>query len=356
MIYLNARFTGQGMTGVQRVAYELGRRVLERRPDMRALAPVGPLSEYALPAQVIPSPLPAAGGHFWEQVILRGKVGSDDLLVNLCSTAPVGVKRQIVMMHDVNYQLGPKGYSRKFRYWYTALQGQLVKRATICTVSHWSAKEIAKTFDIPVDSITVIPNAAGHLDDVEADLATCARYGIDARPYVLCVGSANPNKNFDTALAAYAGLENPPFDLVIVGGTNPKIFQAEMSMVSNPNVHRLPRISDAELKAVFQGASAFVMPSFLEGFGIPAIEAMHLGVPVIAARASALPEVCADAALYFDPQDASELAQAMNALTSDASLHADLVARGYRNVARYDWDSSADQLDQLIERAYGKVQ
>ncbi|MEZ5682134.1 MAG: glycosyltransferase family 1 protein [Erythrobacter sp.] len=350
MIYLNARFTGQSMTGVQRVGYELGRRLVARRPDVTAIAPVEPLPDYSMPVEVVPSAFPAAGGHFWEQVTVRRKLGDGDLLVGLGGTGPLAVERQIVMIHDVNYLLGPDGYSRKFRYWYTALEEHLARRATICTVSHWSATEISKAFGIALDSITVIPNAADHLDDVSADACAIGRYGLDRKPYVLCVGSANPNKNFATALAAYASLDDPSFDLVIVGGSNPKIFQDEEGMALHPRVHRLPRVTDSELKAIFEKAQAFVMPSLLEGFGIPAIEAMKVNTPVIAAKAAALPEVCGDAALYFEPLDASSLAKAMTEVVSNHDLTTSLRENGGRCVARYSWDRSVDILERLIDK------
>ena len=351
MIYLNARFTGQGMTGVQRVAYELGRRLLATRDNIKAVAPVEPSPDYELPVEIAPSAVPQARGHFWEQFTLPRMIGKSDLLVGLGATGPVSIGRQIVMIHDVNYLLGADGYSWKFRKWYRFLHRYLTARATICTVSDWSAKEIAKTYLIPVEQITVVHNAADHLDDVTSKPGTLAHFGIDARPYALCVGSSNPNKNFQTALAAYRSLEDPDFDLVIVGAGNARIFRDETGgQGAHPSIHRLPRMDDSELKAVFQGASVFLMPSILEGFGLPALEAMKLGVPVVSSNAASLPEVCGDAALYCDPLDVSGMASALERVMDDHSLAEELSAKGRSRAASFSWDASATKLNALIDR------
>lgn len=345
MIYLNARFTGQLMTGVQRAAHELGRRLIAMRSDVEALVPEMPRAEYDLPVTV------AAGlhGHLWEQVTLPRRVGRTDLLLGLGGTGPVALSRQIVMIHDVNYLLGPEGYSRQFRIAYRTIQTLLARKATLCTVSHWSAREIGRAFGIDPDAITVIPNAADHVLSIEPDTAARQTLGIAERPFVLCVGSANPNKNFATALAAYAALDDPHFDLVIVGGGDTRIF-AGSALASHPRVHRLPRISDGALRTLIEEAEAFLMPSLLEGFGIPAIEAMILGTPVIAAKAAALPEVCGDAAMLVDPLDARAMGGAMEQVCGNAALRAKLATKGRKRAAGFSWDSSARKLSALIDR------
>lgn len=336
------------MTGVQRAAYELGRRLVAMRGDVVAVAPREPRAGYPLPVAVRGG-RPQMTGHAWEQVALPRIVGRDNLLVGLGGTGPVALRRQIVMIHDVNYRLGPEGYARRFRLGYRALHALLAHRATICTVSHWSAREIARAYGLDPAAIAVIPNAADHIREVAPDRDAPARHGIAARPYVLCVGSANPNKNFAAALAAYAALGNPAFDLVIAGGGDPRIF-AGHALADHPRVHRLPRLSDPELRAVIEGAGAFLMPSLLEGFGIPAIEAMALGVPVIAADAAALPEVCGDAALLVNPRDPGAIARAMQAVMAGADLRATLVAKGHARAATYAWDRSAALLSALIDQ------
>ena len=349
MITLNARFSTQNQTGVQRVAYELGRRLLARRSDVVAVSPSAPLAEYEIPVSVASSVAPTLGGHFWEQTTLRRLASNGDALINLGGTGPIGMTRQIVMIYDVNYLLGPEGFSWKFRTFYSHLQRHLAHRAKICTISQWSAETIGKAFDVPPESMAIVPLAADHLDQVTADAGTLQRYGIENRPYFLCVGSANPNKNFATALAAYRLLENPKFDLVIVGGNNPAIFQNEKAMEKSPNVHRLPHVSDGELKELLRRSRGLLVPSLLEGFGIPAIEAMHLGTPAIVSRAAAIPEVCGDAALYFDPLDAPALARTMGEVFDKPELAQRMRERGLKHVRKYSWDKSADVFEGIIE-------
>ena len=350
MIYLNARFSNQDLTGVQRVAYELGRRLLSRRSDMVAIAPTAPKPEYDIPVEVSPPVSTKLGGHFWEQTNLRSLAAKGNLLINLGGTGPVAVKRQIVMIYDVNYILGPDGYSQKFRMLYRNLQRHLAHRAEICTISDWSAQTIGAAFDVPAAKLKVIPLAADHLDSISADSETLKRYHLDQRPYFLCVGSANPNKNFATALAAYNLIDKPEFDLVIVGGGNAAIFQQKSESIANPNVHRLPRVTDAELKELMTRATGYLMPSLLEGYGLPAIEAMHLGTPAIVSRAAALPEVCGDAALYFDPMDAAALANTMCEINTNPALAGEMRERGLRHTKKFCWDQSADALERVIEQ------
>ncbi|WP_066551992.1 glycosyltransferase family 4 protein [Croceicoccus bisphenolivorans] len=348
MIILNARFTGQPMTGVQRAAYELGRRLLAMRSDIAAVAPDEPAATYDIPVRV-----PSDGrlrGHAWEQLALPRLAGRDDWLLGLGGTGPVAFSRQIVMIHDVNYLIGADGYSRKFRWTYRAIHTLLARRAKICTVSHWSAREIAKAYDLDPASIAVIPNAADHILSVMPDRQAPASLGITERPYVLCVGSANPNKNFGTALAAYSAIPDPSFDLVIVGGSDARIFADGGAAKAHPRIHRLPRISDEALRAVIEQAAVILMPSLLEGFGIPAIEAMALGTPVIAADASALPEVCGDAAILVDPHDPAAMTAAMTRVMDDPALRTGLIASGHAQAARYSWDRSADKLSALIDQ------
>lgn len=352
MIHLNARFTGQPLTGVQRAAYELGRRLVAMRGDVVAVAPRAPTADYTLPVTVRPG-MPPLTGHAWEQLVLSRIVRRGDLLVGLGGTGPVALRRQILMIHDVNYRLGPEGYSRRFRLGYRALHALLARRATICTVSHWSAREIAKAYGIDPGSIAVIPNAADHILGIAPDRGAPARLGISARPYVLCLGSANPNKNFAAALAAYAALGDPAFDLVIAGGGDGRIF-AGHALATHPRVHRLPRLTDPELRALIEGAGAFLMPSLLEGFGIPVIEAMALGAPVIAADAAALPEVCGDAALLVNPRDPGTIARAMQVVMSEADLRAAHSAKGRARAASFSWDRSAALLSALVDQVLSR--
>ncbi len=350
-IALNCRFTGQPMTGVQRASYELGRRLLRVRDDVSAIAPALPLPDYAHLPVTVRGTIGRFGGHYWEQTELRRVAAEHRVLLNLGGTGPVGPRNQVVMIHDVNYLLGPNGYTRAFRNGYAVLQRTLARTTAVCTVSEWSAQTIGKAFGVDPARFTVIPNAADHFRDISPDREAPSRYGIGRRPYVFCVGSANPNKNFASVIAAFEGMDDPEFDLVIAGGTDPRIFPAQRAAAHHPAIHRLPRISDPELRAILEGAALFVLPSFLEGFGIPAIEAMAAGVPVAAARAAALPEVCGDAALYFDPHDPGELAGVMRTMMSDPSLAADLTAKGRARESLYSWDRSVARLSNLLDAA-----
>tara|TARA_B100001179_G_scaffold172709_1_gene128131 strand:- start:7390 stop:8241 length:852 start_codon:yes stop_codon:yes gene_type:complete len=272
------------------------------------------------------------------------------LLVNLNNTGPLGLRRQILMIHDVNYLLGPDGYSRGFRTGYRIAQAIHARTAAICTVSQWSAGEIGKAFGIAPETIEVIPNGADHLLEMKSDPQAVDRFGLSERPFALCVGSANPNKNFPAVMKAYQGLDDPAFDLVIVGGSSANIFQAEGTFADCPGIRRLGRVSDEELRALMEAAAVFVMPSFLEGFGLPPIEAMTLNTPVVSSNASALPEVCGDAALYFDPRDIGAIGRAMVRVIEDQELADKLRHAGKARATLFSWDNAARKFTSFAGR------
>jgi glycosyltransferase involved in cell wall biosynthesis len=191
--------------------------------------------------------------------------------------------------------------------------------------------------------IGVVPNGADHLDAVAADDSLWQRHALGDRPYLLAVGSANPTKNHAAMQAAFDSLKLAnAARLVIAGGGDARVFAAG-APDSGPAL-RLGRVGDAQLKSLYQHAAGLVFPSIYEGFGLPALEAMACGCPVAAADAAALPEVCGDAALRFDPRSVESIAEAMRALLGDEALRARLRARGLVRAQAFRWDGAASAL------------
>jgi glycosyltransferase involved in cell wall biosynthesis len=348
-VLLNARFVTQSLTGVQRAAYELGRRLVAARAGVRAVAPAAPGPAYELPVERLQPFGVELRGHAWEQLALRRASTRAALTVGLGNTGPIYTSsRQLVMIHDVNYLDGPAAYSPRFRRAYRLLNGWHARHVRLCTVSQYSADRIAHHFGVRREAIRVIPNGADHILEIVPDPAILARAGLQSRPFFLTVGSANPNKNLAGAIEAFARLGRSDVDLVIVGGRADHIFAGGGGASSAPGVKHLGYVSDGELRSLYEAALGFVFPSFLEGFGVPAIEAMLLGCPVAASNASALPEVCGDAVLYFVPQDIDSIAAALQTLVEDGDLRADLVVRGRAHAAHYTWERSARALLDLV--------
>ena len=146
-----------------------------------------------------------------------------------------------------------------------------------------------------------------------------ARFGLDKRPFVLAVSSLNRHKNFDLVVAAMRLMGDVSFDVVVAGGTDPAVYGSSASPLP-AFVKYVGYVSDAELKGLFRHAACFVHPSRYEGFGLPPVEAMTLGCPVIAANLPAVREACGDAAVYVSPDDPAELVAMLVRIIGDSAF------------------------------------
>jgi glycosyltransferase involved in cell wall biosynthesis len=349
-IYINGRFLTQQLTGVQRFAHEVVRALDEMLQEcvfdrhawrFTVLAPQGALTH--LPLRHIE--LRQVGylqGHVWEQSELP-HYSRDGVLLNLCNTGPMFKPRQIVVIHDAAVFAAPQGYTRSFVGWYRLLLHTLVRsKVRIATVSEFSRAELARDLKVPAEQIVVITEGVDQVLRTAPDDGIFERAGIGARPFVLAVSSANPNKNFKAIAEAAAHLGEPDFDLVVAGNTNSRIFGQSAQLPKF--IRQLGYVSDAELVALYRRAACFVFPSKYEGFGLPPIEAMACGAPVIVARAASMPEVCGEGAIYFDPDRADELAVCIRRVMGDASLRASLTQYGRARVRSFSWHRCAARL------------
>lgn len=344
-VYVNGKFTAQRTTGVQRVAEQLVR-ALDARVAGRwvLLCPPGghpPALRRIEVRSVGPAGLPAT---LWEQVVLPW-AARDGVLLNLAGAGPALARRRVCMLHDAAVFDHPEAYTRRFVTWYRWLFRRVARQArALLTVSRFSRDRLALHLRVEASRFAILPNGADHLDAVEADGGVLDRLGLRGRRYVLAVGSDNPTKNHAALLTAFARLgDGHGLRLVMVGGGHSGVF-AGRPRVDPQGVVRAGEVDDAGLKALYANAVALVFPSLYEGFGLPPLEAMACGCPVAVARAAALPEVCGDAALYFDPNDVDAIATALRQLRSDAGLREQLRAAGTRRAAAYPWSASADAL------------
>jgi len=334
-LFVNAKFTLQATTGVQRVAAE----------TLRVL-------DEALPGRFLRL-RPAAGrpSHAWEQLVLPWQARQGWLL-NLAGAAPALGRRQLCLIHDAAVFDHPEAYTPAFRIWYRALFRHLARsEALLATVSAFSRRRLAACLGVPEARFHLLPNGADHLQRTAPDPGTLQRLGLTPGGYLLALGSANPTKNFGALTRAYARLAAAPaLPLVLVGGEHRRVF-AGGPPADAPGVLRTGSLGDAALKALYEGALAFVFPSLYEGFGLPPLEAMSCGCPVAAADAAALPEVCGDAALYFDPRSEASIAAALARLVGDASLRQRLRAAGRQRAAGYAWQAAGERLLGVLRQA-----
>lgn len=359
-VYVNGKFLAQRGTGVQRSArqwLDAVDELLARRDEDS-----GDLSWTVLhPPEATPPAWrrlatravgrPGLPLHAWEQWTLP-RAARDGVLVSLAGSAPWLARHQIATLHDAAVFDQPQAYTPAFRWWYRALFRHLARGpGLLMTVSDFSRRRLADHLGVAPERFDLLPNGADHLDTIEADARVIEELGLAGAPFLLTVASANPTKNLARLLAAFGRLADaqPTLQLVIAGGRNEHVF-AGAGPVAGARVHLAGSVDDARLKALYQHALATVVPSIYEGFGLPAVEAMHCGCPVLAARAAALPEVCGDAVLYADPHSVDSLAGAMARLATDHALRAQLRAAGPPQAARFDWLTAGALLLQRLER------
>jgi glycosyltransferase involved in cell wall biosynthesis len=159
------------------------------------------------------------------------------------------------------------------------------------------------------------------------------------------VGSLNPTKNLSSLINAYMTsslADQSP--LVIVGAINRDVFSIDSLDIDHPNVIWAGAITDSQLRALYENAAVFVFPSLYEGFGIPPLEAMICGCPVIASNAASIPEVCEDAAHYFDPHNSNEMIAAIKYVLQNDSYRLSLIEKGHRRAIAFSWENSAKSL------------
>jgi glycosyltransferase involved in cell wall biosynthesis len=360
-IFINARFLSQPITGVQRYAIELVKsidRMLENGDlDRKAisftlLTPHGSFNELGL-KNIQYKKIGFLSGHMWEQIELPVYTFGN-LLLNFCNTGPILKRQQVVTICDASVFAYPNGYSKSFRLWYQFLLPILGKVAgKIITISSFSKAELIRYCKIAPEKIIPILLGVESLSDSVTDTSFLATHGLNNAPYVLAVSSMNPNKNFTGLASAITLLGDVKFKVVIAGGANSKVFGGRSASLPN-FVTQVGYVSDDELKLLYKYAACFVYPSFYEGFGLPPLEAMAAGCPVIVSNAASLPEVCGDAALYCEPNNPSDIAEKIQRLMSDKSLRNELREKGFEHVKQFTWDKCAKETWAVIEKVLSK--
>ncbi len=355
---INARFLTQPLSGVQRYAQELLTALDQRLTHSEGLrARLGPVIALCPCGAAIRDPgwtsirlrsLPGGRGHLWEQGALW-KASRGHVLLSLGNSGPLLHRRHVLALHDGNLWRMPESYSRSYRRAHRLLRPLLARKAAaLITVSRYSALDLAQHLKVPADHFQLISNSAAHLQDVEPRPEILQRHGLCPDSYILSVGNQTPNKNLTRLIAAHARAGAGAPMLVLAGGE-----ARGLGTISCPGaqVKRLGRVSDGELKALYQGARAFVFPSLHEGFGIPPLEAMSLGVPVLAARRAALPEILGAAPIWFDPLSVDDITAALCRVVTLAPLdRARMVHAGQARAALFSWDIAAARLSRLLGR------
>ncbi len=351
-IVVNARFLTKPITGVQRFAIEISRRLPKYISDIVFVAPDNILQE-DIAREVDVKIVGRNKGHLWEQVDLPFYLmkNGTPLLINLESTAPAFYKNKITTLHDIGFKRYPESYSWSFRTYYNLLIPEILRTSRmVITVSNFSKEEIISVYKIPEDKIAVVYNA------VDGKFKPAKDVNLSKQRYILAVSSINKRKNFANLLKAFSELQRKDI-MLYVAGEEHKVFGKggiTQDLKFIPNVKFLGRVNDDMLIKLYSNAIFFVFPSIYEGFGIPPLEAQACGCPVLVSRASVLPETYGDSALYCDPLDINDIAKKMKLLLLDAELRKELIRKGYENVKRFSWEKSAKKMANIIEKELQK--
>jgi len=263
------------------------------------------------------------------------------LLINPANLAPLAFPRNLVHIFDAAALRQPEWYSSLYAGYQRRLLPQIARRAmAVVTGSEFAKGELVELLGVSAERVRVIPGGVDARFSPDAD-STRSRnaFGLNSA-YVLCVASRTARKNLAALEPAARLLAADGIELVVAGGSRPQFSEHGLAGA----VRSLGYVDDALLPGLYAGASAFVLPSLHEGFGLTALEAMASGVPVVLSTAGALPEVGGAAALYADPLDPLALAAQVFAAIGDEQLAGAGVARA----AQFGWERTAADLDQLV--------
>ena len=345
IIYINSRFLTQRITGVQRFAIEISKELRKMDIQVRFVAP-GNIIHNDIAKELGAVRIGTLGGHFWEQVSLPRylKRIRSPLLINLCNTAPLNYINKVVTLHDITFKLFPNNFSFLFRSYYNFLIPRILQSSKkVITVSNFSKREILKHYKIEENKVDVIYNAV-------SKEFTPSKKG-NYEKYILGVSSLSKHKNFDMLIKSFNKIKDKDLKLYIIGEKNRNlnnILTKEHKL--NSDVIFTGRVSDQELAELYSNAVCFVFPSLYEGFGIPPLEAMSCGCPIAVSNIASLPEVCRDAALYFDPLDMEDIAAKILKVVQNNDMKKTLIRKGFNQVKKYSWEKSANKLINVINK------
>jgi glycosyltransferase involved in cell wall biosynthesis len=317
--------------GVERFAREMAARLPELRPDRyRVLRP--------------PSAFAHRAGHLWEQAVLPRRARGSEVVYCPANLAPMIDRRAVVVIHDAAALRMPSAYSRGYVAYQRRVLPLIARRARlVITVSEFARAELIELLGVAPERITVIPGGVDERFGAAVDPAPARRaYGLEG-PYALAVGTRSARKNFKALEPAARALRRHGIELVIAGSERGYLRDGASGLRS------LGYVAESQLPALYAGACVLAMPSLHEGFGLPCLEAMASGVPVVAAHRGALPETVAEAGLLVDPGHTGDLADALVAGACDGELRARLIAAGLRRASRYTWQQTAILTDRAIE-------
>ncbi|NLE75251.1 MAG: glycosyltransferase family 4 protein [Chloroflexi bacterium] len=363
-IYLDVAAAVHGRAGLGRYAESLTRALVAQRPGEFALFyNDDPTAQPLAGLEAVPTRRVRAGYKPWRMAVWAGQAlrlpfnrllpeatlyhATEHLLLPLANVPTV------LTVHDLIFHRFPQ-YHKRLNYWYLRLTMPLyVRRASaVVAVSQATRNDLVELYGTPPAKIHVIHEAAApqfRPASPQGVASVRERYALPQR-FLLTVGTVEPRKNLPGLLRALHRLTD--VSLVAAGGTGwlpEETFRTCEELGLGDRVRWLGYVPDADLPALYSAADAVALPSFYEGFGLPVLEAMSCGAPVLCSRSSSLPEVGGDAARYFDPHQPAEMAAVIDQVWADESLRSEMRAAALRRAAGFSWGETARQTYALYQ-------
>lgn len=341
-IYINGRFLLSPQTGVERYAYNICASLAELGVEFYVICPKNGEINHSYDVSRLKIIRYGFGNsHFWEQLILPYYFirKNDYVLVSLMGLGSIFVAHKIMTIHDLSFLFNPSWFSKAYYYYYKVMTPIAVRSSKgIITVSEFSKSEILRFYKfLKPENIKVVYNA---VSSSLTETSTSTR--IKGEKYFLAVSSMDPRKNFIRLIQAFNMV--PGYKLKIAGGVN-RVFKDTAFTENVDGIEFLGRVNDEQLRKLYRNAEAFIFPSLYEGFGLPPIEAMAFGCPVLASDIPVLHEVCGDVALYFTPTSPDNIRDCLLKYISMSDIaKANMIDKGRKRAAMFSWTVSAQNL------------